>query len=316
MAKLALTLSCGDYDRTRALIDGRVQPEDVDLTVLPLPPGDRHARFIRGGEFDACDVNLGVYLAWKAVGGPCTAIPVFPDRRFCHGNLLVSAAAGILQPDDLVGQPIGIRTYCSPIAIWVRGLLADEHGLTPDRLAVAVAADEQIPGWTPPADMPIQRLPPGARPDALLAAGQLGAYVPPEPPPDRPPAGPIARLWPDYRARERDYYRRTGIFPIMHTVVLRDAILQREPWVASSLLAAFATAQQLALADLAANPRASSLAWFAAELEEELQLFGPTFWACGVEPNRAAIDALTRYAYQQRVTPRQLTPAELFVPAG
>jgi len=312
MAKLHLTLSCGDYDRTRYLIDGAVQPEGIDLTAIPLVSAERHDRFTRNLEFDVCELQMGVFLGWKARGAPFTAIPVFPHRKFCHGNVVVNASAGIERPEDLAGRTIGMQAHFNPVSVWMRGLFQEEYGVDARSLKVRTNAPEQVPGWTPPPWMDFQQVQRG-RVDSLVAAGEIDAYMLPDVGPSlRAGAEGVRRLWPDYRSVEIEYFRRTGIFPIRHTVVIKDEILKRDPWVAVSLVKAFTKAKDLGIAHMS-DQRRSFLAWYGAELEAEREILGDDPWPYTVEDNRVALETMARYATLCGVTERTLDTAEMFV---
>jgi len=314
VSNLHLSLSCGDYDRTRFLIDGTVRAPGLDLTVIPLASAERHARFTRYLEFDVCELQIAVYLGWKSRGVPVTAIPVFPHRKFCHGNLVVRSGAGIARPEDLRGKRVGIQAYFNPVALWMRGVLQHEFGVPCDAIHWITNAPEQVTPWEPPAGLRVERAPGGRRVEELLEAGELDAYLLPDVEPGAIRAdGPARRLWPDYRAVEADYFRRTGIFPIRHTVVVKDEILQREPWVAQSLLRLFADAKRVGF-DYVADQRRSHLAWYGAELEEEQALLGPDPWPYSVSGNRVGLETLLDYARKQHLTDRRLALAELFAP--
>ena len=315
MAKVHLTMSCGDYDRTHPLIDGSVQPEGIDLTVIPLVSAERHDRFTRNLEFDVCELQMGVFLGWMAQGAPFTAIPVFPHRKFCHANVVINAAAGIERAEDLAGKTIGVQAFCNPVAIWMQGVLQDEHGVDPRSLRIRSNAVEQVPGWTPPTGLDFQRVPRGRNVDALLAAGEIDAYMLPDVGPSlRGGASGVRRLWPNFREIEVDYFKRTGIFPIRHTVVIKNEVLERDPWVALSMLKAFTRARDAGITHMS-DQRRSFLAWYGAELEAERELFGPDPWPYSVEDNRIALDTMARYAAEQGVASRQLTVEEMFTPS-
>ena len=146
MQRLRLTLSCNEYDRTRFLVDGTVQAEGIDLNVVSLPSEERHRRFSRDLEFDVCELQMGVFLGWMARGAPFTAIPVFPHRKFCHGNVLINSASGIQKPEELAGKIIGMRAHFNPVSLWMRGLLQEEYGVPVRSLKIRTNQQEQVPG--------------------------------------------------------------------------------------------------------------------------------------------------------------------------
>ena len=177
MANLRLTLSCGDYDRTRFLIEGRVATPGLELDVIPLVSQERHARFSRNLEFDVCELQMGVYLGWKSRGVPVTAIPVFPHVKFCHGAVVVHSGSGIESPGDLRGKRVGLQAHFNPIAVWMRGVLKHEHGVSPDEMRWVTNSVEQVSPWEPPEWLHIEKAPAGRRVPEMLEAGEIDAYM-------------------------------------------------------------------------------------------------------------------------------------------
>ena len=313
MANLRLTVSCGDYDRTRFLIEGKVATPGLELDVIPLVSQERHARFSRNLEFDVCELQMGVYLGWKSRGVPVTAIPVFPHVKFCHGAVVVHSGSGIESPGDLRGKRVGLQAHFNPIAVWMRGVLKHEHGVSPDEMRWVTNSVEQVSPWEPPEWLHIEKAPAGRRVPDMLEAGEIDAYMLPTLGSSFRAGKSIGRrLWPDYREVEADYYRRTGIYPIRHTVVIKDEVLERHPWVASSLLQAFEEAKTLGLEHMR-DPRRSYLAWYGEAMEEDEKLLGRDPFPYSVAAQRHTIDTMLMYAAEQAVTTRRLSVEELFV---
>ena len=309
-----LTLSCGDYDRTRPLIDRSVPTPGLDLTVIPLPSAERHTRFVRNLEFDVCELQIAQYLGLKSRGAPITAVPVFPHRRFNHSCVMVRIDSNILRPEDLRGRRVGVHGHFNPIALWIRGLLQHEFDLPSSEIHWIADGSEDVPGWSPPSWLRIDHAPAGRKMQDLLKAGELDAQILSDSGADASAINKIVRrLWPNYREVEVDYYRRTGIFPIRHLVVVKDEVLQRGGEVASQLVRAFEDAKQQAYRYWA-DHRRSSLAWFGAEQEEERALLGPDPWPYSVEQNRVVLETLLDYAFEQRLTERRLDIQEIFAP--
>ncbi len=312
MPNLRLTLSCGDYDRTRFLIDGKVATPGIDLEVIPLASPERHARFARSLEFDVCELQMGVFLGWKSRGVPVTAIPVFPHVKFCHGAVVVHSEAGIERPEDLRGKRIGLQAHFNPIAVWMRGVLKHEHGVAPGEMRWITNSKEQVSPWEPPEWLHVEQAPAGRRVPEMLEAGEIDAYM-------LPTIGSAfragksvgRRLWPDYREVEADYYRRTGIYPLRHTVVVKDEVLERHPWVADTLLRAFEEAKVRGL-EYMRDPRRSYLAWYGEAIEADESVLGRDPFPYSVEAQRHALDTMLMYASEQAVTTRRLTVDELF----
>jgi 4,5-dihydroxyphthalate decarboxylase len=312
MPDTRLTLSCGDYDRTRPLIDRTIAIPGLDLTVIPLPSAERHTRFVRNLEFDVCELQIAQYLGLKSRGAPITAIPVFPHRRFNHSCVMVRMDSDILAPEDLRERRIGVHGHFNPIALWIRGLLQHEFNLPPSEIQWVADGSEDVPGWSPPSWLRIERAPAGRKMQDLLKAGELDAQILSDSGAEASTINKIVRrLWPNYREVEVDYYRRTGIFPIRHLVVVKDEVLERDGDVASQLVRAFEDAKQQAY-KYWADHRRSSLAWFGAEQEEERALLGPDPWPYSVEKNRVVIETLLDYAFEQRLTERRLDINEIF----
>ena len=312
MERLRLTLSCNEYDRTRFLVDGTVRAEGIDLEILPLPSEERHRRFSRDLEFDVCELQMGVFLGWICRGAPFSAIPVFPHRKFCHGNVLIRAASGIQKPEDFAGKIIGMRAHFNPVSLWMRGVLQEDYGVTARSLRIRTNQQEQVPGWEPPDWMEIERLPKWQKIEDVLALGAIDACMLPEISPKHTHhiAG-VRRLWPNFREVEKEYYRRTKIFPIRHVVVVKNSILERHPWVARSLVDAFTKAKEIGIKHVS-DTRRSFLAWYGAELEEERELFGDDAWPYNIKDNRVVLETMARYAEMVGVTDRKLEIKEMF----
>lgn len=314
MADIQLTLSCGDYDRTRPLIEDTVSIPGLRLNVIPLPSAERHTRFIRNFEFDVCELQVAQYLGLKSRRVPITAIPVFPHRRFNHSCVMVQIDSDILHPQDLRGRRVGVHGHFNPIALWIRGLLQHEFNLPPSEIQWVADGAEDVPGWSPPSWLRMERAPAGRKMQDLLKTGELDAQILSDSGADASTINKVVRrLWPNYREVEVDYYRRTGIFPIRHLVVVKDEVLQRDPDVAAQLVRAFEDAKQQAY-KYWADHRRSSLAWFGAEQEEERALLGPDPWPYSVDKNQVVLETLLDYAFEQGLTERRLDIKEIFAP--
>ena len=313
MADVRITLSCGDYDRTRPLIDRTIATPGLDLTVVPLPSAERHKRFVRSLEFDVCELQIAQYLGLKSRGVPITAIPVFPHRRFNHSCVMVRLDSDITRPEDLRGRRIGVHAHFNPIALWIRGLLQHEFNVPPSEIHWVADGSEDVPGWSPPSWLRIERAPPGQKMQGLLQAGEIDAQILSDSAEASTINKIVRRLWPNYREVEVAYYRRTGIFPIRHLVAVKDEVLHRNRDIASHLVQAFEDAKQQAYRYWS-DHRRSSLAWFGAEQEEERALLGPDPWPYSVEKNRIGLETVLDYAFEQGLTERRLDIEEMFTP--
>jgi 4,5-dihydroxyphthalate decarboxylase len=323
LMKLPLTLACGRYDRTLPLYDGSVTVEGVDLTVLPLGNAEMFRRQARDAEFDVSEFSLATYTILHAQGDRrMIALPVFPSRRFRHGNMYVNTRAGIVSPSDLASKRMGAAEFQQTAAVWMRGLLQHEYGVPTDQVewyfggyAQPGPFEDRIPVELPPS-IRTRTIPAERSLDQLLDAGELDALMGTAAPPSLQRGSPnVARLFPDYPERERDYYRRTGIFPIMHLVVLKREVYERAPWVAASLLKAFHQAKALGYRRLARHGTLyCGLPWLPAHLEDLRALMGPDPYAYGMEENRAQLELFLRYLQEQGLIPRVPMLEELFAP--
>jgi 4,5-dihydroxyphthalate decarboxylase len=314
MARLALTLACGAYDRMRAITTGEVRPDGVELNVVTLSPEEMFYRMARFREFDLSELSLSTYTVLRGRGEPLVAIPVFPSFSFRHSSIFVGAEAGIATPKDLVGKRVGVPKYHMTAAVWIRGMLEDEYGVAPrDMLWFEGGEGSKVKevDIKLPADLRHQIVAADRNLGDMVAAGELDAFVGAR----RPAAfgARVRRLFPDFRRAERAYYEKTGIFPIMHTLVLKEELARQHPWLPRSLYDAFVESKRLAYERLqftAALP--VSLPWLVAEVEETRALMGDDPFPYGVARNRKTLQTLAGYTYAQGLAPRRLTVDEMF----
>jgi len=311
--KLRLTVACGDYEIARALKEGAVTADGLDLVMLTdMGPRERHWRMARKAEFDVCEANVGAYFMERDHGAPLTAIPVFLHRRFRHGFLFVNAAAGIRAPKDLIGKKVGGTNFQPASNIWMRGILEEEYALPHRQVTWMVERSEDV-AFTPPKDLRIEMIAPGKALDVMLAEGEIPAMLSPELPRlflagDKR----IVRLFPDYKEAELAYFRRTGIFPIMHVTTIKQEIVDKYPWVPTNLVKAFEQAKNIAYRRIA-NPRMVPIAWVRTALEEQEAVLGPDPWAYGLTPaNRKNLETVLRYTFQQGMISRMPSLDSLF----
>ena len=313
--KLHLTLACGDYEIIRALKEGTVQPDGIELTVLTDMSSDvRHWRMARNRDFDVAEFSMSNYLTARFSGLPLTAIPVFLHRRFRHSFVFLNASKGITKPTDLIGRKVGLRNFSATANLWVRGILEHEYQV-PHRQIQWFKQDQEEVEFTPPKDLSLVRIPAGKDVEEMLVGGELDAVIHPDI--IRPILRKdqrVTRLFSNYKEIEMTYYRRTGIFPIMHTTAIKQEILDRHPWVAINLVQAFEQAKQAAYKRLE-NPRIVPLAWFRHALEEQEEFLGADPWEYGLTPsNRKNLEALMQYSLEQGLIGRKMALDELFAP--
>jgi 4,5-dihydroxyphthalate decarboxylase len=261
--KLRLTMMVGGYEIVRALKEGAVKPRGIDLVAANYPgTRDIHDLVARGEACDVNEFNGGAYVVQKHNGrGDITAIPVFLHRRFRHGFIYVNRSKAIAGPTDLIGRRVACRTFGAAASYWMRGHL-EEDFCVPHRTITWVIESDDEASLQAPADLKLERAPRGKKVEDMLLSGEVDAMIAPNVTRMIGEGDPrVARLFPDYRAIEADYYRRTGIFPIMHVTTVPSRIVARHPWVVESLTLAFEEAKQLAYQRLA-NPRNVPLAWF------------------------------------------------------
>ncbi len=314
MSNLQLTLACGDYEIVRALTNGQVKPEGIDLNVLTdMDSTTRHWRFLRNREFDVAEVSCSSYLMARDRELPVAAVPVFLHRRFRHGFIFINTSKGIRGPADLAGRKVGLKQFQATAIVWMRGILQHEYGVPLNSIEWFCELDETI-DFEHPAGVKITSLPQDGSVEDMLANGELDAVLHPDlihPLLNKDPR--VARLFPDYEREEIAFYQKTGIFPIMHVVGIKREVLEKNPWVAINLFNAFEKAKAMAMTRLA-NPRIVPLAWYRNAWEEQERLLGPDPWEYGLsDKNRHNLETLIGYANEQGLIRSRLALHDLFV---
>ncbi|HEU5273460.1 MAG TPA: ABC transporter substrate-binding protein [Xanthobacteraceae bacterium] len=322
MADLPLKLACWNYDRSRPLMDGRVKPEGITLDIQVLRPREAFPRMLERREFDVSEMSLASYVSLVGRGGcPFVAIPVALSKVFRHDCIYVRPDAGIRRPQDLKGKHVGTTQYGSTGLVFMKGMLEHDYGVAPKDIHWCIGGLD-APTQRPllpldlPASIKIDFLTDGETLEGMLAAGELDAllslYIPESFIRGEPH---IARLFANPKDAAQDYYRRTRIFPIMHTVVIREDVHRANPWVAPSLYRAFCQARDVAVHGLYDTDALHlSLPFLIDHVEETWRVFGKDFWAYGLEPNRPTLAAIGQYVHEQHLSPRPVAPEELFVP--
>ena len=317
--RIPITLACGDYDRTRAIKDGRVTVEGCDVTYLPMEPEEVFHRAFKHQEFDVCELSFSSYMRTMDAGtSPYVGVPAFVSRLFRHAAVYIRTDRGIKHPSDLKGKLIGLPEYQITAVVWLRGIMQDEYGVKPTDIRWRQGGIEE-PGRTERTPLkPIPGLDLKSVPDkalsAMLEAGELDAIFSARAPSCFVKGAPnIGRLFPDYREVEKAYYKKTQMFPIMHLIGVKRHLVERHPWLPASLYKAFSQAKAYAMHDVRdINALLVTLPWLVAEVEETVALMGEDFWRYGVKENAREIEALTRYAYEQGLVSRKLSMEDLF----
>jgi 4,5-dihydroxyphthalate decarboxylase len=322
MPNLNLKLACWDYDRTRPLMDGRVKPDGIDLEIEILRPRQAFQRMLDNKEFHVSELSLASYTALKGRGDcPFVAVPVALSKIFRHSCIYVRTGAGINRPEDLRGKRVGTSQWGSTGLVFMRGMLQHDFGLAARDMHWFMGGLNSFvePPLIPldlPGDIRLDFLSGRQTLEQMFEAGELDAllslYIPKLFLEGRPN---IARLFPNYKKIEQEYYRRTRIFPIMHTVVLREDVYRAHPWAARSIYRAFVAARDLAVDGLYdTDALRLALPWLIDHVEEASRIFGKDFWAYGLEPNRPTFEAIGRYVHEQGLSPRVVNADELFAP--
>jgi ABC-type nitrate/sulfonate/bicarbonate transport system substrate-binding protein len=327
MANLQLTFAAQDYEHTRALADGRVRPEGIDLRCEHLFPAETFERMLVKREFELSEMAMTIYVSTLDLDErPFVAIPIFPVRAFRHSAIYVNAGAGIDSPRDLVGKRMGeFLFYGHDAGLWPKGILSSEYGVPHDSYDYrfgGVGHPTAPCAWVPshpPENIRGEHIGTERTLDAMLEAGEIDALMSAVTPPAMlRGSGAVRRLFQDYETVEREYYRKTSVFPIMHTLVIRREVYEREPWIAPALYQAFKEAKALALQRYSQaafiTHTTFTMPWMTPHVAEVRDLLGDDWWPYGLEPNRKALDAFLGYHHQQGLSKRRYQPEDLFLP--
>jgi 4,5-dihydroxyphthalate decarboxylase len=320
MAKLNLCVAVGPYDRTRPLIDGAVQIDGVEPTFMALSPEEIFFRAFRHAEFDICELSLSSFTVKTALGDcPYVGVPAFVSRAFRHTSIYVRTDR-IKKPEDLKGKKVGLPEYQLTANVWARSILDDDYGVKPSdihwiRAGIESAErPEKITVKLPP-DVRLENGPPGKSISMLIDEGAIDGFIAP-----RPPAIPggnknVGWLFADPTAAAKDYFKRTGVFPIMHLVGVRREIADKHPWLPGAVYKAFEQSKAIAL-DLLGDTSATkvTLPFVEEQLKSARELMGADFWSYGLEANRKTLSTFLRHHHRQGLSSREVKPEELFHP--
>jgi 4,5-dihydroxyphthalate decarboxylase len=322
MSALPLTFACAAYDRMVPLLTGEVRPAGIDLNFIPIAsPREIFDRMAGGLEFDCCEFSSSELISQVATGASAlTAIPVFPSRMFRHGFITVNRDR-IKSPKDLQGRRIGVPLYTMTAAVFIRGMLADQYGVDFSGVewvqgSINVAGRHGNPSAPPLLKkVNIKVNESGKSLSELIDAGEIDAIIGTDFPRAMRTNTTIGRLFPNFPEVERDYYRATGIYPIMHLVAIRRELCERHPFIATSLYQAFCRSKDIALQRLR-FPRAlaTMMPWTIADMEIVESVFGDDPWPYGIERNRRTLEALVRYLVEQSLIAKPFPLDSIFVP--
>jgi 4,5-dihydroxyphthalate decarboxylase len=321
--KLRISLGCCDYDRTRAIFDGRAPIEGCEIIGAPIEPEEAFHRAFRFAEFDVSELSLSSHTLMTSRGqSQYVGLPAFVSRLFRHSGIYIRTDRGIRTPQDLRGKIIGVPEYQITANVWIRGILSDDFGVDPATLVWRRGGVEE-PGrgerapLTLPPGVALEDVPKGKTLSGMLEEGELDAVLSARAPSSFTRGAPnVGRLFPDYPTVEADYFRRTAIFPIMHNIGIRRSLFDLHPWLPVSVVKAFARARELAMAELGQIGHLyTSLPWSVANYEAARTLLGSDYWSYGFEANRHVLETFTRYHHRQGLSAQRVDPEQLFAPS-
>ena len=322
MARLTLSLSCVDYDRTRAIFEEKVRVAGCDIVPTAMSPEEAFHRAFKFQEFDITELSMSSYMNQVAKeGSPYVGIPAFLSRMFRHSSIYIRTDKGIETPADLKGKVVGVPEYQMTAALWARGMLADEYGVQPADMSWRDGGLEEggkIPNvnLSLPDGVHLETIPTDRTLSDMLDTGEIDALMSARAPSCFGRNAKVTRLFQDYRAAEEAYYRKTGLFPIMHIVGIRRSLVEQHPWLPVNVLNAFIEAKAICYTNLAkVGHLFTTLPWPVDEFEAAKALMGDDYWPYGVHANADVIEAMCRYSFEQGLTARRLTAEDLFAPS-
>lgn len=320
--RLKLSIACPPYDRVMPLADGRVVPDGIDLTFLPLPVEEVFWRQLRNQEFDISESSFSSYVMLRSRGDErFVAIPAFTSRFFRHSCVFINTHKGIREPRDLKGKIVGLPEYQITAVVWLRGIFQDEYGVRPKDIHWR-SGGEETPGRIEkiklnlPPEIDLKPIAPDKYLSKMLDDGELDAMFTARAPSSFSKGSPnVARLFENYRDVEGKYYKKTGIFPIMHTVIIKREVYERNPWIAVNLYKAFCRAKEIATSSYMETAALHvTLPWVNSEVEYTRELLGKDWWPYGLERNRKTLETFLRYHHEQGLSERLMSIEELFAP--
>lgn len=322
MTKLRLSVAMGDYDRTRALLDGRVQIDGVDPVYMTLYPEEMFFRAMRSQDFDICELSFSSYMVKTAQNTcPYVAVPVFLSRAFRHTSIYVRKDR-VHKPEDLKGRRIGLPEYQLSAHVWARAILQDDHGVHPEdvtwlRGGIETPGRPEKIALKLPAGVRLENAPEGTTISELLDRGEIDGFMAPRPPSAQALSNPaVGWLFDDPTAAAKDYFKRTGIFPIMHVVGVRKTLCDAHPWLPMAVFKAFNQAKGAALEALSDTSATKvTLPFVEEQLKAARETMGQDFWSYGVAANRATLDAFLRHHHAQGLSQKRMQIEEIFHPA-
>ena len=314
-------MACNNYDRILPLINGDIKPEGIDLICIANTGAETFFRMLRHREFDMCEMSLSSYVATLFHDDPAfIAIPVFPSRLMRHSSIFINDKSGIRSPRDLIGKRVGTPEWQMTATVWIRGLLSDEYGVPADSVkyftggVVDPGRVEKIPVDLPP-NINITTIPQDKTLSQMLEDNEIDALYSAGAPPSLYSCAHVRRLFENYAEVEKEYFKKTRIFHIMHTFVIKRDLYESRPWIAQSMTKALTAAKNKACREMYDTDGLKyTLPWLIDHIEETRELMGDDYWPYGLEANRHTLETFLRYSYEQSLSKRLLKPEELFAP--
>ncbi len=315
MVPLKINIACGAYDRTQALIDRTIRPEGIELRCFAMPHGEMWQQILNDSDIQVSELSLAWHVIARSLGKPLLAIPVFPARAFRHSYIFINTKSGIHEPRDLMGKKVGLGEFPQTAAVIARAILQHEYGVSLEKIKWFTWGKQSLE-LKLAERYEVHSLQTGKSPDRLLIDGDLDALILSSLFPSFACGAPnVRRLFENYQEVETAYFKKTGIFPIMHTVVMREDLWKEHPWIAASLYKAFQKSKQMAyekLNDL--SPYKLSMVWFREPMAQQLEVLGEDPWCDGIEKNRHALEMLIGYLYEQELIKKKPALEDLFAP--
>ena len=322
MPKLQISFASCPYDRLNPIIGGRVPIEGCDVNFFPLRPEELFPRVYQTQDFDVTELSASSHILTSLRGDSnYLGIPAFVSRVFRHGDIYIRTDRGISSPADLRGKTIGVPEYQMTAALWIRGILSDEYGVTASDIKwrngglQKPGRGERTPITLPP-NIELKTIPGDKTLSGMLASGEIDGLITAVQPQcfaDRAPN--VGRLFPDYRAAEEAYFRKTGMFPIMHMMGVRRTLAEQHPWLPGSILKACLHARTIAMEEMKSTGMFyAMLPWLSDDLRRAQSVMGPNMWPYGVTANRKDLESMLRWSFEQGLAPRQGTVEEVFAP--
>lgn len=320
---LKLTMACTLTDRVRAVLERQVDTPGVEILAHVGEPEDIFKLAMREARFDITEMSMSSHILTTARGDSnYVGVPVFPSRSFRHSSIFVNSDSGISRPEQLIGKRIGLPEYQQTAAMWARGILAEQHGVTPADVNWVMGGQES-PGMSErtalqlPKHISLEQIGPEQTLNGMLVSGEIDALITPRAPSSFIANSPaVRRLFQDYRSAEVAYFQKNGFFPIMHCLAIRKSVSDAHPWLATTLFEAFCASKALAMANLRhTNFARTALPWLSAHYEETVRLMGQNIWSYGLDQNADELEAMTRYAYLDGQTTHKVEARSLFHPS-